>query len=136
MNSVRIEWRSNFAHIMAMLVAVLSFAMIFLCQGCDNLKAPPVSVTFRESLLKGAVLQLHNCSDGRVVCNVHVKSRSKNQSKCSSFGIPPNDMVEVGLLEMDWSFEAGEQGHVAVDGYRKKIYFEIMGDGYRTYLGL
>lgn len=45
-------------------------------------------------------------------------------------------MVEVGLLEMDWSFEAGEQGHVAVDGYRKKIYFEIMGDGYRTYLGL
>ena len=136
MNSVRIEWRSNFAHIMAMLVAVLSFTMIFLCQGCDNLKAPPVSVTFRESLLKGAVLQLHNCSDGRVVCDVNVASSSKNQSKCSSFGIPPNEMVEVGLLEMEWAFEDGDKGHVAVDGYGKKIYFEITSDGYSTHVGL
>ena len=110
--------------------------MIFLCQGCDSLKDPPVSVTFRASLLKGAVLQLHNRSDGRVVCDVHVASGSKNQAKCSSFGIPPNEMVEVGLLEMDWSFEVGEKGHVAVDGYRKKIYFEISGDGYRTHVGL
>jgi len=136
MNSVRIEWRPNFACVMAMLVAMLSLATIFLCQGCDGLKDPPVSVTFRESLLKGAVLQLHNRSAGRVVCDVNVASSSKNQSKCSSFGIPPNDMVEVGLLEMEWAFEAGDKGHVAVDGYRKKIYFEITSEGYRTDVGL
>ena len=136
MKGVRMGWRYNCMRLMAMFVALLSYAMIFLCQGCDSLKDPPVSVTFRASLLKGAVLQLHNRSDGRVVCDVHVKSSSKNQSKCGSFGIPPNEMVEVGLLEMDWAFEAGEKGHVAVDGYRKKIYFEITNDGYRTHVGL
>ncbi len=121
---------------MTMLVAVLSLATIVLCQGCAGLKDPPVSVTFRESLLKGAVLQLHNRSNGRVVCNVSVSNSSKNQSKCSSFGILPNEMVEVGLLEMDWAFEVGEKGHVAVDGYRRKIYFEITSEGYRTHVGL
>lgn len=121
---------------MTMLVVVLSLATIFLCQGCDGLKDPPVSVTFRESLLKGAVLQLHNRSNGRVVCNVYVTNSSKNQIKCSSFGIPPNEMFEVGLLEMEWAFEDGDKGHVAVDGYRKKIYFEITSDGYSTHVGL
>ena len=132
MKTVKMCYRYNCARIMAMLVALLSFATIFLCQGCDSLKDPPVSVTFRASLLKGAVLQLHNRSDGRVVCNVHVK----NQSKCGSFGIPPNEMVEVGLLEMEWAFEVGEKGYVAIDGYRKKIYYEITSEGYRTHVGL
>lgn len=48
----------------------------------------------------------------------------------------PNEMVEVGLLEIEWAFEEGNKGHVAVDGYNKKIYFEITNDGYRTYVGL
>ena len=136
MKSVRMCWRFDLARVATMLVAASSLATIFLCQGCDGLKDPPVSVTFRESLLKGAVLQLHNRSNGRVVCYVNVTSSSKNQAKCSSFGIPPNEMVEVGLLEMEWAFEEGDEGHVAVDGYRKKIYFEISNDGYRTHVGL
>ena len=47
-----------------------------------------------------------------------------------------NAMFEAGLLEMEWAFEAGDKGHVAVDGYGKKIYFEISSEGYRTDVGL
>jgi len=113
----------------------LSLAIAALGQGCCDQRDPPVSVTFRESMLKGAVLQLQNRSDGRMVCEVFVKNDSKNQSKRCSFGVPPNEMVEVGLLEMDWAFEPGEDGYVAVDGYRRKIYFEIKNGSYDTHVG-
>ena len=119
---------------MAMFVA-LSLAIVVFCQGCIDQNDPPVSVTFRESMLKGAVLQLQNRSNVRMVCEVFVKNDSKNQSKRCSFGVPPNEMVEVGLLEMDWAFEPGEDGYVAVDGYRRKIYFEIKNGSYNTHIG-
>lgn len=98
---------------------------------------PPISITMRASLLTGAVLQLHNTSPARHVYNVHVKNESKGQEMNSSFGIPPNGEQEVGILEMDWAFEAGEKGCVSVDGYTKKCYFEILPDGrYKTWYGL
>ena len=115
-------------------LGVLSVLVMFFCQGCNELKDPPVSVTFRESLVKGVVLQLHNLSNGRVVCSVYVKNDLKKTSKCCSFGIPPNEMVEVGLLEMNWTFEQGEDGYVAVDGYQRKVYFEIGKDSYHTHI--
>lgn len=46
-------------------------------------------------------------------------------------------MTEVGILEMDWTFEKGEHGHIEIDGYRKKIYFKLSNDGsYKTWYGL
>lgn len=98
---------------------------------------PPISITMRASLLTGAVLQLHNTSSVRHVYNVHVKNESKGQEMNAAFGIPPNGEQEVGILEMDWAFEAGENGYVSVDGYTKKCYFEILPSGqYKTWYGL
>ena len=98
---------------------------------------PPVSITMRPSLLEGYVLQLHNTSSDRHVFNVHVRNESKNLQRNGSFGIAPNDEKEVGILEMDWAFEEGEKGHVSVEGYTKKCYFEILpGGGYRSWYGL
>jgi hypothetical protein len=98
---------------------------------------PPISITMRVSLLTGYVLQLHNTSSVRHVYHVHVKNEAKGQEKNSSFGIPPNGEQEVGILEMDWTFEAGEKGCVSVDGYAKKCYFKILPSGkYNTWYGL
>lgn len=98
---------------------------------------PPISITIRTSLLTGYVLQLHNTSSVQHVYNVHVKNEAKGQEMNSSFGIPPNGEQEVGILEMDWAFEAGEKGCVSVDGYAKKCYFEILPSGqYKTWYDL
>ena len=133
MRKIKMILRLQCMHIVAFLG---TFAFVgILCQGCGNIEEPPVSVTFRESLIKGAVLQLHNRSACRVVCEVYVENNSKNQSKRCSFGIAPNDVTEVGVLEMDWTFEQGETGHVTVDGYRQKIYFELKNGSYRTHIG-
>ena len=114
---------------------IFAIVGMVLCQGCGNMVEPPVSVTFRESLLTGAVMQLHNRSDKRVVCEVYVENNSKNQSTTCRLGVAPNDMTEVGILEMGWAFEEGEGGYVEVDGYRGKIYFELKDGAYHTHIG-
>ena len=94
-----------------------------------GLVPPPVSVTFRESLMKGYVLQLHNRSSNRITASVYVENKRLNQSKSAAVGIAPNEMNELGLLEMDWAFMPGENGRVSVDGFTKEIYFEIYDGG-------
>lgn len=121
------------------IAAVIVWAAIVVMQGCgcDPISEPPVSATFRSSLLTGYVLQLHNRADKRIVANVHVRNEAKNQSRSISVGIAPNDMTELGILEMDWHFESGESGYIDVDGYRRKVYFEMQGSGqYKTWTGL
>ena len=72
-----------------------------------GLVPPPVSVTFRESLMKGYVLQLHNRSSNRITARVYVENKLLNQSKSVAVGIAPNEMNELGILEMDWAFMPG-----------------------------
>ena len=121
---------------------VIVASLFFVC-GCDatsirgegsfgaqiGLVPPPVSVTFRVSLLKGYVLQLHNRSGNRVVATVYVENKELNQSKNISVSIAPNEMEELGLLEMDWAFIPGENGRVSVDGFAQAISFEIYNNG-------
>ena len=122
-----------------MTIAAMFVTAIVVVQGCgcDPICEPPISATFRSSLLTGYVLQLHNRADKRIVANVHVQNEAKNHSRSISVGIAPNDMTELGVLEMDWCFEPGESGYIDVDGYRRKVYFEIHGRGqYKTWTGL
>ncbi len=127
-------------------VCAIAFALAIGIAGCDSKEReasraiigrvypdPPISITMRASLLTGAVLQLHNTSPVRHVCTVHVENKPNGKQRSASFGITPNGEQEVGILEMDWAFEAGENGYVSVDGYTKKCYFEILPDGqYKT----
>ena len=131
-------------------VCVIAVALSIGIAGCDSKEReagraiigrvypdPPISITMRASLLTGAVLQLHNTSPVRHVCTVHVENKPNGKQRSESFGIPPNGEQEVGILEMDWAFEAGENGYVSVDGYTKKCYFEILPDGqYKTWYEL
>lgn len=94
-----------------------------------GLVPPPISVTFRESLIKGYVMQLHNRSDNRVVATVYVENKKASQSRKVSVSIAPNEMEELGLLEMDWAFESGENGYVSADGFTQRIYFEVEDGG-------
>lgn len=126
----------------AVACSVIVASLFFVC-GCDGdrndggsgfsarigLVPPPVSVTFRESLLEGYVLQLHNRSGNRVVATVYVENKESNQSKNIRVSIAPNEMEELGLLEMAWAFMPGENGRVSVDGFTQDICFEIYKDG-------
>ena len=128
---------------LALALALPLFAFFAFFQGCGEIGGeivqvavpdPPVSVTFRQSMINGYVLQLHNRSVNRVVASIYVKNDATTHSKSCSFGVSPNDMSEVGLMEMDWAFEKGEHGYVAIDGYRKKLYFKILESGqYQTW---
>ena len=98
---------------------------------------PPVSVTFRDSLLKGYVLQVHNTSSNKHGYTVHVENKEKGRHKTYSVAIPPNDTQEIGILEISWAFLPGEDGCISVDGFRKKLYFEVLEGGqYRSWYGL
>lgn len=125
----------------AVACSVIVASLFFVC-GCEarsrdggsfgaqiGLVPPPISVTFRESLLEGYVLQLHNRSGNRVVATVYVENKELNQSKNISVGIAPNEMEELGLLEMNWTFIPGENGRVSVDGFAQAISFEIYNNG-------
>ena len=125
------------------LSVIVGFIVI---RGCDDMSRgdgigsrlglipPPISVTFRESMMTGYVLQLHNRSNNRIVANVYVENKVRNQRMKQSFGVPPNEMKEIGILESDWAFESGENGYVEADGFTQKIYFEIEDGGrYRTW---
>ena len=122
----------------------LLFLSIFITQGCGDegsgiggsigLTPPPVSITFRESLIDGYVLQLNNTSNHRIVARVFVENKSLGQQKSCSVGIAPNAVEELGLLEMSWCFQPGENGHVSVDGYPRGLDFELMSNGrYRVW---
>lgn len=140
----------NTRHVISRLSAVaIAFALSAGICGCDSetregikqlggcvYPDPPVSITFRPSLLEGLVLQLHNTSLNRHVYTVHVRN-NKGQKANVAFAIPPNNEQEVGLLEMLWAFKPGDNGHVKVDGYSKKCYFVISSGGlYTTWYGL
>ena len=117
-------------------VALMLPSSLFV-QGCGHIfPDPPVSATFRQSWLTGDVLQIHNRSNNRIVARVYVKNDSKGQSRSQRFSVAPNDMTEVGILEMDWTFDDGEHGHIEIDGYRKKIYFKLLENGrYQIWYG-
>ena len=141
-NRNTLHLRGNCTRVIAMSMLFLSF---FFLQGCDKLgngigsrlgiaPPPPISVTFRESLLKGYVLQLHNRSDRLMIARVYVENKQRNQSTTHSVKINPNDSEELGVLEMDWTFIPGENGYISVDGYQTKVHFEISEGGrYRVW---
>ena len=116
------------------IVCGIALGIMSLIQGCDFFAAPPVSITFRQSYITGYVMQLHNRSDNRIVVQVYVENDELNQHGSISVGIEPHGMEELGLLEMGWAFMPGDEGYVSVDGYMRKVNFEIKKSGqYRTW---
>ena len=91
------------------------------------ISSPPISVSFRTSLLLSStkVLQVHNNSDSKYLfCTLVVKSKNSMQKKTYDFELSPSETKEFGILELDWCFESGETGYIKVLGYRY-YYFTV-----------
>ena len=96
-------------------------------RGCFN---PPVSISFRESLMKGYVLQVHSLSNEPIECRMSVYNDTHNQARENiQFVLQPGEMKEFGLLELDWHFDPGEHGWVSVSGFLWKLHFELNQNG-------
>ncbi len=89
---------------------------------------PPVGITFRAGILTQHVLQVHSTTGKRqLMCNLHYSHN--NEKSCILFALPPNGTTEPDSI--DW--EVGDTGYVEVEGYNRKVYFEVLKDGkYRT----
>ena len=99
-----------------------SLCMIYIT-GCgyNPLSEPPISVTFRGSLMDfgtTSVMQITNRSGSEtLVVTVHVENKKSNHHTSHTVKIRPGDTVELGRLEMNWCFEKGETYSITADGY-------------------
>ncbi len=101
----------------------LLFLFVLLFVGCDSemgtrlenhwtkseLPEPPLKVTWRESLVSGLVMQVTNTSDTDLQFIVDIKNIPLNQQKNVAFYLPAKKMKEYGILELDWTFQTGEE---------------------------
>jgi len=120
---------------------VLSFVfltglMLYLT-GCDNstitvssppvISSPPISVTMRASLLAdGGVLQVHNLDAKRLSCTLFASYPKTRETVDYEFILEPNKTKEIGILECNWGFAEGGSGWIKVQGYGRKLNFEIL----------
>ena len=102
---------------------LVSLCMIHIV-GCGNgpgpVSAPPISVTFRSSLLDwgNKVMQITNRSAGEtLVLQVHVENKGMRQEASISKKVGPGETIELGILEMGWTFVKGETYSIRADGY-------------------
>lgn len=104
-------------------------ALFILSSGCDGQgnsalprPAPPVTVTYRDSILgKGKVIQIKNGSSHHLY-NVKVVGRNFSQNASASVKasdhLAPGDGVEVGWLEFEsWTPIPGETIEIYCDDY-------------------
>lgn len=122
-------------------IFVLLFGLILLGSplffGCgDTLKNPPVGITFRKSMMfAGYVAQVTNLSNETIMVSLYVKNDKHNQREKWSFPISRGETKEIGVLETSWHFDPGEEGYVEVQGYRRKLYYEVGQGNWRTSFG-
>ena len=130
------------------IVALCAIAGLVVVSGCDKaggvlpepirekvLPPPPIGISFRTGFLSDAVMQVHNLSDKRIMINIHVSYPPTSEGKDMNFSISPNSVEEYGALELDgWQFSPGGCGYVSVQGYSRRVNFELQNSGkYRTW---
>lgn len=121
-------------HIKTVMAAVACCAMF----GCDSneIKDPPLAITFRQGMLSKYVMQVNNLSTAEGI-EVYVYVASKESSlRSGNVVVPANDAKEFGALELAWEFKAGDRGFVCPVKYGKKLFFEMSPNNrYRTWFG-
>ena len=110
----------------AIVVGVLILLVFLYFKGVFN---PPISISFRESLMTGYVLMVRSLSNKPIECKMSVYNDSQNEKRENMlFVVQPGETQEIGLLELDWAFVPGEHGWVSVSGYPMKLNFELKED--------
>lgn len=97
----------------------LKWATIKATRQFSNEPELPVKVGVRDSLwFGGMVFQIKNTSTTTLDCTLVVLNHSAKQMEAVKFSLPPNKIQEIGMLEMGWKFEDGEEIVVMCDGYK------------------
>ena len=102
----------------SLLVFVLSITVFCFC-GCGGKISPPLTITFRESMLNSTrVMQLTNRSANEtLVVQVLVRDKANNNEHSYITTVAPGATEEVGYLQAGFNFVAGEKYEVSCDGY-------------------
>jgi hypothetical protein len=84
-----------------------------LALGCAEIA--PVRLTFRESKLDsdGFVLQVHNTGDDHLACRMEAENEEKGQTTSHRFTLEPYEDIEIGILEIGWTFVHDEKVEVS-----------------------
>lgn len=108
------EWGAVLKRLMLTLLGVIIVGL----SGCERI-SPPLTITFRESLLDSTrVMQLTNRSGSEtLVAQIEVRNDARGQRREHVLKIGPGSTEELGRLEMNWVFEPGEKFKVSCDGY-------------------
>lgn len=88
---------------------------------------PPINITFRSSFNlfdRGCVLEIYNLSAKRIFCVVSTNWRRRTYS----VSIPPYGKSEVGIVQIERNFRAGDSGSIKVQGYWRKLMFFMESD--------
>ena len=83
-------------------------------------------------MFSGYVAQVTNLSNETIMVSLYVENHKRNQREKWSFPISGGKTKEIGVLETSWHFDPGEEGYVEVQGYRRKLYYEIYEGTWRT----
>ena len=98
--------------------------------GCDWKDETPnrmsiISVGMRHGFTSKYVMQVSNLSASQgVEARVHVFNGGKSKDS-PLFVIPCGSKKDIGVMEMGWSFAAGDRGYVAVESHPTRVYFAI-----------
>lgn len=111
--------------IVSTLVVVIVLLLCYMAL-TDKGFTPPIKIDFRDSLLTGKVLRVHNKSDREtLICMVRVHNKKSGERKSWPFRLFPNGTQEIGILEMGWCFEPGEKVQFEVDRYMIPLNYTV-----------
>jgi len=106
---------------------LLAVSFLVITSGCGQSDATPhrasnpvpLRYSFRPSKLDtaGLVLQLENPSQARLACKLDAWNKTFGQHREHTFHLGPRESIELGLLEMSWSFKTGETVEIRADGF-------------------
>ena len=100
----------------------------------DLLPNPPIALNVRSGVLSDWVLRVRNISTDK---GIKVRVFFDKQQCATSLALMPGEIGEVGMLELNYGPRNGDRGTITVEGYSKKLYFELANDSkYRTWYGL
>lgn len=99
-------------------------AMIIGFVGCEGVISPPLTITFRESMINSTrVLQLTNRSgqETLVISVLAIDGRNENKRYRYTVKVGPGDTEEVGYFQAGFNFDKGDRVEVACDGYIRTL---------------
>lgn len=118
-----------------LLTATCAASAIFFCAGGEGdalFANPPIRIVPDRDGWNLLFIRVDNKSDKHIFCTLEITSRSM-PPKMFTVGAMDFRIVGYGILSSD--YRAGDCGYIKVEGYSRKLYFELSDSRYRTDFG-